>query len=443
MRDRGGEEKLEQILHEAALENDTDSLDRLLEKDPMILRRVKVGCFDHTALHVAAFEGNLKFVKKLLEKNVALAGVLDSRRWSALHLAAARGHCDVVKALVQANPDMCVTLDGDGRNPLHLAAMKGYDCVLTEFFQAKPHWIHELLKAKDAGGNTIFHLAVKNKKFKAMKLLVRKVTDVMRAKDIQKSDNPLNMINECGYTCLDILQEIKGDVPKYKSVKELFRQADALKAKQVNQIEWLSKKQDALMVVASLIATMAFQAGVSPPGGVWQDNSPANSTNSHRAGEAVMAYNYPDSYPLFLHANTIGFVASVSTILFLVTGLPFKKKLFMWIMVLIMWLTVTSMAFTYAFSITVITPKKDRGPLSNAISIGVIVWCGVMAVLLAAHTIHLLDRWLKENRHIDVWSLMKKLYKKSISPSSNQPLSTSPKGNESQAAPATGNGNPV
>ena len=274
----------------------------------------------------------------------------------------------------------------------------------------------------------------------AMEFLVKKVTDVMRAKDIQKSDNPLNMINECGYTSLDILQEIKGEEPKYESVKELFRQADALKAKQVNQIEWLSKKQAALMVVASLIATMAFQAGVSPPGGVWQDNLPDNlpdnSTDPHRAGEAVMAYNYPNSYPLFLHANTIGFVASLSTILFLVTGLPFKKKLFMWIMVLIMWLTVTSMAFTYAFSITVITPKKDRGPLSNAISIGVIVWCGVMAVLLAAHTIRLLDRWLKENRHIDVWSLMKK----SISPSSNQP---SPKGNESQAAPATGNGNPV
>ncbi|XP_052180428.1 ankyrin repeat-containing protein At5g02620-like [Diospyros lotus] len=443
MRERGGEENLEQILHEAALENDTDSLDRLLEKDPMILRRVKVGCFDHTALHVAAFEGNLKFVEKLLEKNVALAGVLDSRRWSALHLAAARGNCDVVKALVQENPDMCLTLDGDGRNPLHLAAMKGYYRVLDEFFQANPHWIHELLKAKDAGGNTIFHLAIKNKKFEAMKFLIKKARDVMREKDIQKSDNPLNMINECGYTSLDILQEIKGDVHEYESVKELFRQADALKAKQVNQIEWLSKKQDVLMVVASLIATMAFQAGVSPPGGVWQDNLPANSTSPHRAGEAVMAYNYPDSYPLFLHANTIGFVASVSIILFLVTGLPFKKKLFMWIMVVIMWLTVTSMAFTYAFSITVITPKKDRGPLSNAISIGVIVWCGVMAVLLVAHTIRLLNRWLKENRHIDVWSLMKKLYKKLISPSSNQPLSTSPKGNESQAAPATGNGNPV
>jgi len=39
------------------------------------------------------------------------------------------------------------------------------DRVLGEFFKANPHWIHELLKAKDAGGNTIFHLAIKHKKF--------------------------------------------------------------------------------------------------------------------------------------------------------------------------------------------------------------------------------------------------------------------------------------
>jgi len=236
----------------------------------------------------------------------------------------------------------------------------------------------------------------------AVILLLNIVNEQVKAKNMQRTDNPLNTINKCGYTALDILEEIKFEVPDFENVKELFREANALKAIEVNQVEWLSKKQNTLMVVASLIATMAFQAGVSPPGGVWQDNSPNNSTNGPRAGEAVMAYNYPDSYPLFLHANTIGFVASISTILFLVTGLPFKKKLFMWIMVLIMWLTVTSMAFTYAFSITVITPKKERGPLSNAISIGVVVWCGVMALLLVAHSIRLLNRWLKISHQIDV-----------------------------------------
>ncbi|XP_052181923.1 uncharacterized protein LOC127794715 [Diospyros lotus] len=219
---------------------------------------------------------------------------------------------------------MCANLDGDGRNPLHLAAIEGNVCVLTVFLEDETYWNQEFLKAKDSGGNSIFHLAVKHKKFEAMEFLVKKVEAELKGKNIQKPTNLLNPINECGYTTLAILEEIKADVPEFDNVKEMFRKTEALKASEVNQVEWLSKKQDALMVVASLIATMAFQAGVSPPGCFWQEN-PVN----HRAGEAVMAFNYPDSYPLFLHANTIGFVASVSTIRFLVTGWPFKKKFLM------------------------------------------------------------------------------------------------------------------
>ncbi|XP_052182915.1 ankyrin repeat-containing protein ITN1-like [Diospyros lotus] len=380
--------KIEQSLHEAALQGDTALLNQILAKDPLILRRVKVGCFVHTPLHVAAFEGKLEFVQALLAKNKGLARILDPRRWSALHLAAAQGHCQIVRELVRANPDMCATLKG--RNPLHLATMEGDVCVLTVFLEDKTYWNHELLKAKDSSGNTIFHLAVKHKKFEAMEFLVKKVEDELKGKNIRKPANPLNTINECGYITLDILEEIKADVPEFDNVKEMFRKANALKASEVNQVEWLSKKRDALMVVASLIATMAFQVGVSPPGGFWQENSA-----DHRAGEAVMAFNFPDSYPLFLRANTIRFVASVSMILFLVTGWPFKKKFLMWILVLIMWLTVTSMAFTYAFSITVITPKKDREPLSDTLFIAVIAWCSVMALLIVAHTIRLLNRWLK------------------------------------------------
>ncbi|GKC69491.1 ankyrin repeat-containing domain, PGG domain protein, partial [Tanacetum coccineum] len=49
-----------------------------------------------------------------------------------------------------------------------------------------------------------------------------------------------------------------------------------LKGGSTNNEDWLYKKKESLMVVAVLIATIAFQAGVNPPGGVWQENPPNN-----------------------------------------------------------------------------------------------------------------------------------------------------------------------
>uniref|UniRef100_A0A2N9HA87 SHSP domain-containing protein n=2 Tax=fabids TaxID=91835 RepID=A0A2N9HA87_FAGSY len=42
--------------------------------------------------------------------------------------------------------------------------------------------------------------------------------------------------------------------------------------KKHKHVDWLGRKRNALMVVASLLGTVAFQAAISPPGGVWQDD---------------------------------------------------------------------------------------------------------------------------------------------------------------------------
>ncbi|KAL7258851.1 hypothetical protein ACSBR1_004876 [Camellia fascicularis] len=410
-----------QELHEAIVEgnNKLQEFKDILYEDPKILDRIKVGCFIHTPLHVAAYHGRLKFVEEILKKSPGLVEVLDSRRWSPLHLASAQGHLDIVQALVSKNRDMCTSLDGDARTPLHLAAMKGKKEVLDKLFEESLYSPHELMSAKDVAGNTILHLAVRNKEFEVVDYLLAKIE---KAKKTEHRIKAINAVNNCGYTAYDIIMEIEENTERLKKIKATFRKVKAMKAKDLSQGEWLSNKRDILMVVASLIATMAFQAGVNPPGGFWQDNTPAPTpapAPPHRAGEAIMAYNYPNTYPYFIRANTTGFVASVSTILLLITGWPFKKKFFMWLLVVIMWVTITSVAFTYAFSIVVVSPKGEREPLFHTIVVGAIVWCSVMVSLLIAHTIRIINWWLKTKTGIQVWPEMKNFFDNSCRQGTN------------------------
>ncbi|GMP94882.1 hypothetical protein CsSME_00044154 [Camellia sinensis var. sinensis] len=371
---------MEQRLHEAAMKGNVTLLHQILKDDPLVLDRVNFGGFGWSPLHVAALRGHAEFVREVLGRNPDLADILDSSQRSPLHLASVKGHVEVVKVLISVDPDMCLTRDKDGKNPLHLAVMKGKVDVLKLLVQANSQAAEvvmdrEFVNAKDEKGNTILHLAVANAHIEALDYLLTNA----------KLD--VNIKNASKYTALDILEQIRKDVENSDDIKNKLRKAGAMSGKDVGQSEWLAKKKETIMLVATLIATIAFQAGMSPPGGVWQDNS-----DGHRAGEAVMAYNYPNSYPYFIRASTVGFVASLSTILLLISGLPFKRRIFMWILVAIMWLTITSMAVTYAISIVVITPKIDREPLSHTIAVAIIVWCSLMAILFLLHTVRLVKK---------------------------------------------------
>ncbi|THG18701.1 ankyrin repeat-containing protein BDA1-like [Camellia sinensis] len=412
---------MDQRLHEAAIQGDVIILHQIVKEDPLVLHRVNSGWFGGSPLHVAALYGHADFVTEVLHLNPELTEVLDSSQHSALHLASAKGHVKIAQTLISANPDICLARDKDGRNPLHLAVMKGKVDVLKVLVQACPHAaqvtmdrgetiVHlcvmhdqldslkqlvntikskEFVEAKDGRGNTILHLAVANKQIEVLKYLLTNATvDV-------------NLANASGYTALDIFAQIRKDMKIsdniIDSMEDELQKAGAIRGKDLTWVQWLPKKKETLMVVASLIATIAFQAGVTPPGGVWQDNS-----NGHIAGEAVMAYNFPELFPHFLRANTMGFVTSLSTIMLLTSGLPFKRKIFVCILVVLMWLTITSMAGAYAISIIVIAPKIYKTSLGHTTVIALTVWYSLMTILLLAQMVRLIGKAFEEehSRHL-------------------------------------------
>ncbi|TYI76768.1 hypothetical protein E1A91_D06G099800v1 [Gossypium mustelinum] len=421
---------MESKLYEAAAEGNVTIFLELIRQDHLLLDRVLVNYAIETPLHVAAMLGHTDFVREIIQRKPEFTRELDSRGSSPLHLASAKGYVDIVKALLFVNPDMCLAVDIEERNPLHLAAMKGQVHVLNELVRVRP----QAARVTVSWGETILHLCVKYGQFASFKAVVEVMNnqEFVNAKDdygmtvlhlavaykqietikflLTSTSVEVNGLNANGLTALDVLARSRRGLKDF-DIAESLRDAGALRAAEIShwrietppliaqnvatnqpdrehqwvqktykKEDWLTRKRDSLMVVASLMATMSFQAGLTPPA----------TERSHEAGTSIIADTNQSYYSQYLAANTISFMASMSIILLLITGLPFKRRLFMWILTVIVWIAISSMGFTYRISLLVFTPKSQKLTVTRVLEYAVIAWIGVMALLLLAHTIRLI-----------------------------------------------------
>ncbi|KAH7834704.1 hypothetical protein Vadar_018778 [Vaccinium darrowii] len=342
-----------------------------------------------------------------------------------LHIASARGDLEIVKTLVMVSPQMCLARDRDGNNPLHIAAMKGKVDVLEELIQTGS----QRAKVKVDGGNTTLHLCIKYDQFQCLKLLLDKIRDPDFVNEVDANGNTIlhlalfdkrwemikyvldknnckidvNAANKSGRTALDIhLLDVGNPADSvYEEIKHILLDARAKLGEEVTaKPSWETKSRGTLMIVASLIATVAFQAGVYPPGGVWQDDS--TEEPRHEAGKAILAYKNPDWYFFFLLVNTVGFHTSLGIISLLIALIPDPSRGGRLSLAVAAWLTlIMTTAFAYTYSVIATFPEdKDtngRSPYTRGVAIGVgsLAW----AVYNTLYLLYIcLKPWLWERR---------------------------------------------
>uniref|UniRef100_A0A0D9WPC2 PGG domain-containing protein n=1 Tax=Leersia perrieri TaxID=77586 RepID=A0A0D9WPC2_9ORYZ len=80
--------------------------------------------------------------------------------------------------------------------------------------------------------------------------------------------------------------------------------------------KWFREMRGWLMVVATVAASVTYQAGLNPPGGFWQDDR----ENDHRAGNPVLRDRINARYQAFYYFNSTAFVTS------LVIMVPFLQQ---------------------------------------------------------------------------------------------------------------------
>ena len=106
-----------------------------------------------------------------------------------------------------------------------------------------------------------------------------------------------NAINTNSITAMDIILQSKTEEASDKEIMLSLKHAKVLTAKKIlkpkkNSRDWLEKQRSALMVVSSLIATMAFEAGINPPGGVWQDDGKGYKAGTNKFDNGLYTTRY-------------------------------------------------------------------------------------------------------------------------------------------------------
>ncbi|CAL5359715.1 unnamed protein product [Camellia sinensis] len=358
-------QQVRQRLMEAAEAGNISLLYGCIQDYPKILDSIDEIPFVDTPLHIAASAGHAHFTLEMMRLMPSFGKKLNPQGLTPLDLALQSreglrpsdpAYLDLrnritstISRLINFDKELIRVKGRESFTPLHFVAKKGDIDLLAEFLYACP----ESIMDRTIRDETALHIAVKNSKQKAFKVLlgclrrIRKHRHVLGWKDdegntllhiaVSTSQTELNhkgMIvksllkkknlvrldknakNLDGRTALDIAIDKPGEaareikkaldhagasistsLPKDCSLAKFFKSPQTIIEFATRQYFYQGRAltmetRDAILVVAVLIATATFQAILSPPGGVVGGTGDSNNqptTNENHINVTIMS----------------------------------------------------------------------------------------------------------------------------------------------------------
>nr|XP_048326754.1 ankyrin repeat-containing protein BDA1-like [Ziziphus jujuba var. spinosa] len=376
-------------LHIASTAGHVEFVKEILRLKPSFAEEVNQDGF--SPLHLASAIGHFEIVKELLKLNPKLCCLEGRNRWTALHYAASRGRVDIIREMLLACPESIEDVNVQKETALHVAVKNSqFEAIHFMVKRVREMKKDEIFNMKDELGNSILHLATwrkerQRKKKMTIKHVVEWILDGYTG-GANAIVELVNVVNQSGLTALDVLLIFPSEAGD-REIEEILKAAGGRRARDMslsstpsfennsttitdlsadNLVEHFKFKRGrnspsdartALLVMAVLVATATFQAGLNPPGGVWQDTtldgSPGNP--SHDAGRSILGSYKSVKYLLFMLFNTIGFSVSIYVIAILISNFPFKWEFRV---------CIVAINFTYVTAITFMAPRNMSLPLT-------------------------------------------------------------------------------
>ncbi|KAF3449085.1 hypothetical protein FNV43_RR09809 [Rhamnella rubrinervis] len=324
-----------QRLNDAAERGDINMFENLIEEDPFILQRIDSVPYIQTPLHIAAANGQTHFAMEILSWKSSFFSKFNLEGLSPIHVALKNGKRNVALQLLDANRDQIPCVDRWRIVPIHYVAEQGNIDLLRRFLSASPQSIQDVTTKRE----TVLHIALKHDKLDTFRYLVRHLqtgqyegaskqeTKILNWKDVEGNTIlhiavvkllincgvDVNIMNSDDLTALDILDsEVDNQVGRMlvaagatskasssaqvnvaiNSEDDRFSTILSFEERVITSIVRFKRdiendKRNALLVIVVLIATVTYQASITPPGGVWQDSNSSSATQVHHHPEVL------------------------------------------------------------------------------------------------------------------------------------------------------------